>query len=125
LHTCAHVFSTELGERFITEREERWNKGRLVHKSASFLHYDPRTDKFRLKEIYSYGFVNNEVEYARTDKEIRFEVVIEPSPKQFEGMRWRSYMRKISDSKIAMGLERAEGKEEFERFGETIAEREM
>lgn len=46
---------------------------------------------------------------------------MEPSPKQFEGMRWRSYIRKISDSKIAMGLECAKGEGTFELFGETIA----
>lgn len=75
--------------------------------------------------MYSYGFVNNEVEYARTDEEIWFEVVLEPSPKQFEGMRWRSYIRKISDNKIAMGLEWAKREGEFESFGETIAIKEF
>jgi len=64
------------------------------------------------------------VEYARTDKEIRFEVSLEPSLKQFEGIRWRSYIRKISDSKIALGLEWAKGEGEFELFGETIAVKE-
>ncbi|MFP3985854.1 MAG: hypothetical protein ACLFU9_07850 [Candidatus Bathyarchaeia archaeon] len=116
-----HVFSTELGEKFITGRHETWNAGKLVHKAVSFLYYDQREEKFRRKDIYSYGFVNNEVEYARTEKEIRFEVIVEPCPKQFEGIRWRSYIRKISDSKIAMGLEWAKGKRNFERFGETIA----
>jgi hypothetical protein len=116
-----HVFSTELGEKFITGKHEAWNAGKLVHKAASFLYYDPREEKFRRKDIFSYGFVNNEVEYARTDKEIRFEVVSEPSPKQFKGIRWRSYIRKISDNKIAIGLEWAKGEGEFESFGETIA----
>ncbi len=64
------------------------------------------------------------MEYARTDEEIRFAVVSEPSPKQFEGIRWRSYIRKISDNKIAMGLEWARGEGEFESFGETIAVKE-
>jgi len=119
-----HVFSAELGEKFIAGKHEAWNSGKLVHKAASFLYYDPRTDKFRRKDIYSYGFVNNEVEYARSDEEIRFEVASEPSPKQFEGIRWRSYIRRISDSKIAMGLECAKGEGEFELFGETTAVKE-
>jgi hypothetical protein len=116
-----HVFSEDLGGKFITGKHETWNAGKLVHKAASFLYYDPMENKFRRKEIYSYGFVNNEVEYARSDAEIKFDVVSEPSPKQFEGVRWRSYIRKISDDKIAMGLEQAKGEREFERFGETIA----
>lgn len=120
----SHVFSAELGERFITGKHETWNAGQLVHKAASFLYYDPRIGRFRCKDVYSYGFVNNEVEYERTDDEIRFEVVVEPSPKQFEGVRWRSYIRKISDNKIAMGLEWSKGEGKFELFGETIAQKE-
>jgi len=120
-----HVFSAELGEKFIVGREECWNKGKLVHKAASFLYYDPKEGRFRRKDIYPYGFINNEVEYARTDKEIRFDVVLEPLPKQFGGMRWRSYIRKISDSEIAMGLEWAKGGGEFELFSETIAVKQL
>jgi len=56
--------------------------------------------------------------------ELRFEVVVEPSPKQFKGMRWVSYIKKLSDTKIAMGLEWAKREGEFERFGETIAVKE-
>jgi len=77
-----------------------------------------------VREIYLYGFVNNEVEYAHSDGETRFDVVSEPSPKQFEGMRWRSYIRKISDDKIAMGLECIKEEGKFESFGETIATKE-
>jgi len=119
-----HVFSEKLGGEYITGKHEAWNAGKLVHKAASFLYYDPMQGKFRRKEIYSYGFVYNEVEYARTDGEIRFEVVSEPSPKQFAGTRWRSYIRKISDDKIAMGMECAKDEGKFESFGETIATQE-
>ncbi len=119
-----HIFSAELGDKFITGKHEAWNAGKLIHKSASFLYYDPRAEKFRRKEVYSYGFVNNEVEYARTDGELRFEVVSEPSPKQFEGIRWRSFIKKISANKIALGLEWAKGDAGFEPYGETIATKE-
>ena len=116
-------FLAELGEKFITGKHEAWKAGKLVHKGASFLYYDPRDEKFRRKDIYSYGLVNNKVEYTRTDKEIRFEAKSEPSPKAFEGIRWRSYIKKISDDKIAMGLEWAKGEGEFGLYGETIAKR--
>jgi hypothetical protein len=116
-----HVFAAELGDKFITGRHEAWSGKRLIHKAASFLYYDPRTDKFRRKEVYSYGFVNNEVEEARTDTEIRFAVTSEPSPKQFDDIRWRSYIRKLAENKIALGLEMAKGKGDFASYGETIA----
>lgn len=114
------VFSLEPSERFIMAEGETWNEGRLVNRSISLLFYDSNEQKFKRKSFFSYGFVNNEVEYARSDKEIRFNIETEPLPKQFEGMRWRSYIRKISEKKIAMGLEMAKGEEDFKRYGETV-----
>lgn len=119
-----HTFSNDLGEKFITGKHEAWKAEKLVHKAASFLYYDREKDVFRRKEIFSYGFTNNEVEYQRTNTEIRFEVVTEPSPKQFKGLKWRSYIRKISENKIAMGLEASKGEGEFKLYGETIATKE-
>jgi len=75
--------------------------------------------------MFSYGFVNNEVEYERNINEIRFEVTTEPMPKQFEGISWRSYIRKISDSEIAMGLEKAKKGEDFTLYGETVYRKEQ
>ena len=43
--------------------------------------------------------------------------------KQYEGTRWRSFLRKISDTKVAMGLEIAKEGKEFKRFGESIIEK--
>jgi hypothetical protein len=114
------VFSLEPSGKFIMARGEAWNEGRLVNKSISLLFYDSNEQKFKLKSFFSYGFVNNEVEYARSDKEIRFDIETEPLPKQFKGIRWRSYIRRISEKKIAMGLEMAKGEEGFKKYGETV-----
>ena len=115
------VFSMEPSERFIRARAEAWNDGRFVNKSISLLFYDENEQKFRRKSFFSYGFVNNEVEYARSDNEIKFDMEVEPLPKEFEGIRWRSYVRKISERKVAMGLELAREGKEFRRYGETVA----
>jgi len=114
------VFSMEPSEKFILGKEEGWCEGRLLNRSISLLFFDKAQGKFKRKSFFSYGFVNNEVEYARSSDEIRFEVQVEPLPKEFEGIRWRSYMKKISDTKVAMGLEMAKGEGEFKRYGETI-----
>lgn len=119
----AYVFSMEPSEKFIMGKHEAWNNGRLVNKSVSLLFYDPKEQKFRRKSFFSYGFVNNEVEYARNDDEIKFEMEVEPLPKQFEGIRWRSYVRRLSDNKVALGLELAKGDEEFRKYGETVLQR--
>jgi hypothetical protein len=45
---------------------------------------------------------------------------MEPLLKSFEGTRWRSFIRKLSDTKMAMGLEVAKEGEEFKKYGESI-----
>jgi len=113
------VFSVEPSERFIMAKGEGWCEGRLLNKSISLLFYDQAEGKLKRKSFFSYGFVNNEVEYARSESEIRFDVIIEPLPKQFQGIRWRSYLRKISENKVAMGLEMSREGEAFKKYGET------
>jgi hypothetical protein len=45
---------------------------------------------------------------------------MEPLSKSFQGTRWRSYLKKISENKIAVGLEVAKENEEFKSYGETV-----
>jgi len=114
------VFSSEPSEKFILAKGESWCEGRLLNRSISLFFYDGVNKKFKRKSFFSYGFVNNEVEYARAEGEIKFNIEIEPMPKNFEGTRWRSFIRKISNTKIAMGLEVAKQGEEFKQYGESI-----
>lgn len=114
------AFSLEPSDRFIMASGESRCESRLLNKAVSLLFYDGAAGKFRRKSFYSYGFVNNEVEYARSSVEIRFDVEVEPLPKEFKGMRWRSYIKKLADNKIGMGLEVAKEGEEFKNYGETI-----
>ncbi|MCJ7423840.1 hypothetical protein MUP01_06180 [Candidatus Bathyarchaeota archaeon] len=117
------VFSCEPSAMFIMATGENWCEGQLLNKSISILFYDAVERKFRRKTFFSYGFVNNEVECSRTRNEVKFDVTMEPLPKQFEGTRWRSFIRRISDSKVAMGMEVAKEGEEFKSYGESILEK--
>jgi len=117
------VFSCEPSALFIMGTGENRCEGKLLHKSISILFYDNVEKKFRRKTIFSYGFIDNEVECARTENEIKFDVTHEPLQKQYEGTCWRSFMRKISYTKVAMGLEIAKEGKEFKRFGESIIEK--
>ncbi|MFX1561712.1 MAG: hypothetical protein ACFFDP_00190 [Promethearchaeota archaeon] len=118
------IFSLELNGICIAGKFEAWNKGQLINSSISLMFFDSIAKIFRRKTMFSYGFVNNEVEYKRNNGEIRFDVTTEPIPKQFMGIRWRSYIRKISESEIAMGLEKAEEGEDFAIYGETVYRKE-
>ena len=114
------TFTGDLGDRFLVATGEATCEGRLLNRSLQVLFYDTAAGRFRRKTFFSYGFVNNEVEYARTEDEIRFEIEAEPRPKQFQGIRWRSFVRKISDREIAMGLEASKDGAPFEGYGEVI-----
>ncbi len=118
------IFSYEPSESFILARGESWCEGRLLNKGLSLFFYDGAEGKFKRKSFFSYGFVNNEVEYSKSENEVRFDITMEPLPKNFEGTRWRSFIRKISDSKIALGLEAAKQGEDFKSYGETILTKE-
>ena len=117
------VFECYPSSLFITAKEENQCGGELVNRNISILFYDNAEGKFKRKTFFSYGFVNNEVEFSRSSKEIKFDIKMEPVAKQYEGVRQRSYIRKISNTRIATGLEMAKGKEEFKPFGEAVFEK--
>ena len=112
------VFSLEPSERFITTRGEGWCEGRLLNRSLAVMFYDKAAGRFRRETFVSYGFVNHETQTDSPDEELRFDIAMEPSPKQFEGLRWRSFLRRMSDDEIATGLEVAKGDGPFEGYGE-------
>jgi len=117
------VFSCEPSGSFIMATGENRVEGQLLHKSISILFYDDVERKFKRKTFFSYGFVHNEVECARTKNEIKFDITYEPLPKQYAGTRWRSFIRKITDRKIAMGLEVAKEGKDFKPYGESTMEK--
>ena len=79
--------------------------------------YDKAAGKFRRESFLSYGFVNHETEASRTGAEIRFNVVVEPPPREFEGLRWRSFLRRLSNEEIATGFEVAKAAKTSGRTG--------
>jgi hypothetical protein len=117
------VFSCEPSAMFIMGVGENRCEGRLLHKSISILFYDDVEKKFKRKTFFSYGSVDVEMECARTKDEINFDVTHEPVQKQYEETCMRSFLRKISERKIATGLEIAKKGAEFKQFGESILEK--
>ena len=114
------VFSLEPSDKFIMEKRDAWSGARLVNKSIGLLFYDDTEQKFKRKTFFSYGFVNNEVECTRSKDEIKFDITMEPLQKNFQGTQWRSFIRKISDREVAVGLEVAKEGEQYKTYGETI-----
>lgn len=119
----SEIYTLELNGVYIMGRHEAVNDGKLIHKALSMLYYDKRNKRMLRKTFYSYGFTNNEVELERTDDMIKFEVVQEPAPQAFDGMRWRSYIKKISDTEKSEGLEVAKGEEDFTSYGDDVSKK--
>jgi len=117
------TYTLEPGDRFLTARGEAVCEGRVLNRSLSVMFYDPGLAKFRRKTFFSYGFVNNELECERTDREVRFDVTVEPAVKQFEGLRWRSNLRRVSEREIATGLAEAKPGQPFASYGEVVLAR--
>ena len=117
------VYSLELNGVYIMGKHKAVKDGKVIHESISLMYYDRRNKKLRRKSAYSYGFVNNEVEFERTSDVVRFDVVQEPSPQAFDGMRWRSYIKKISEDEIREGLEVAKGEEYFTNYADNVSKK--
>lgn len=113
------TFTFELEERTIVGKTTTTQDAKVVNQSISFMFYDVLEETFRRKTLFSYGWVNNEVAYKGNANEIHFDVISEPLPKQFEGIQWRSYIIKVSPTKILMGLEEAKKGGDFKLYGET------
>jgi hypothetical protein len=118
------VFSSEPSDSFIMGIGENRTEGHLLNKDISILFYDDGEKKLRRKTFFSYGFVNNEVECTSTKDLVKFDITTEPLSKQIgPGTLWRSTLRKISNTKIATGLEMARPGQEFKSYGESILEK--
>ena len=117
------TYALEPGDRFLTARGEAVCEGRVLNRSLSVMFYDIGLGRFYRKTFFSYGFVNNELEFERTEDEIRFDVTVEPWVKQFEGLRWRSSLRRVSEREIATGLAEAKAGEPFASYGEVLLAR--
>ncbi len=117
------TYTLEPGDRFLTARGEAVCEGRVLNRSLSVMFYDPGIGRFLRKTFFSYGFVNNEMEFERTDDEILFDVTVEPWTKQFEGLRWRSNLRRLSEREIATGLAEAKPGQPFASYGEVVLAR--
>jgi hypothetical protein len=113
------TFTMELG-RYIMGKHDSYRNGKLENASIGMMYFDARNHRILRKTAFSKGFVNNEVEYQRTENEILFEVVSEPVLEAFDGMKWRSYIRKVSDTEIRLGLESAKEGEDFSIYSENI-----
>ncbi|MHA2168933.1 MAG: hypothetical protein ACXAB7_03370 [Candidatus Kariarchaeaceae archaeon] len=114
--TMTGEYQYKPNDKFIHHIHEAQNEDGPINNSIAVMYIDPYSNRFLRKEIYSYGFVNNEVSYHFGENSIKFDITIEPHPKQFEGLVWRSWLTKISDTEIEMAMENRKEDQPYQLF---------
>ena len=110
-------------DMFVTIRGESRSNGKLVNRAVTIIMFDRNIGKYVRKSAYSYGWISNEVGDWDGDKLVTDFVSIDGEPGFFKGVKWRSYIRKISENEIATGLEVSKNGEPFKLYGESRARR--
>ena len=101
----------------ITGRFEARRAGKMENNGIMILLHDNNIGKFVRKQVYSYGFVMNEVGDAEGDKFTFDCVSIDAEPDYWRGMKIRSFLVKHSNDEISMGLEIAKKGEDYQLYG--------
>lgn len=111
-------FNKEKEENFIVGKQRSINEKGFVNSSLIILLYDKEKEMFLRKSIFAHGFVNNEIEIKGENiNRIEFHVAVEPYPDNFKGIYWRSFIEKLSENKIQMGLKmRRDNDDKFTDF---------
>lgn len=112
-------FEFSPSDSFIHGIFESNNEEGLVNRGDYYLYVNPYDKNYLRKVIFSYGFVNNETSYYFDNSIIKFNTIVEPSPKQFEGITWKSFMKKNSEVEIEFGLENSTDGTNFKLYAKT------
>jgi len=111
-------FSWDPSPSIITGRFEAQRAGKLENNGIMIFLYDTNLAKIVRKQVYSYGFIMNEVGELKGDRFVFDCIGIDAEPDYWKGVRIRSFLQKHSDTEISMGLEIAKKGEDFRLYGQ-------
>jgi hypothetical protein len=118
---CALV----LGGRFLRIEGETRKDGAILNQSVVYIGYDSAKGKYFFKRMWSYGFTENAEGGWEDDNTLMFEFVeVDNKPPWFEGMKWRSFIRRYGEDEIGHGLYSSTKGEPFKLYGEARVRRE-
>ena len=111
--------------RFLRWEGETRKNGSLLNQSVQFVGYDSAQRNYVFKRMWSYGFIENGTGNWQDDSTLMFDInSVDNKPAWFEGMQWRSFIRRYGDNEIAHGLYASKQGGPFELYGETRVQRE-
>jgi hypothetical protein len=111
-------FTYDPSPSIITGRFEARRAGIRENSGMMIFLYDPNVGKIVRKQVYSYGFIMNEVGDEKDDRFVFDCVSIDAEPDYWKGLKIRSFLQKHSDKEISMGLEVAKRGEDFRVYGQ-------
>ena len=114
----------ELGDHFIQIKGETRKDDVVINQAVYFITYDQKAKKYIHKRMWSYGFIENGEGQWEDPNTLVFRIVkFDNEPQWFEGMLWKSFIRRYNDNEIGFGLYAAKKGEDYKLYGESRASR--
>lgn len=111
-------FAYDPSPSIMTGRFEAVRSGKPENNGIMILLYDSNLQKYVRKQVYSYGFLMNEVGVANGEGFLFDTVSIDAEPDYWKGLKIRSFLHKHSDNEISLGLQTAKQGGEFRTYGQ-------
>ena len=112
----------ELGDHFIQIKGETRKDNAVINSAVYFITYDLKIKKYIHKRLWSYGFIENGEGQWEDPNTLTFQIVkFDNEPQWFEGLLWKSFIRRYSDNEIGNGLYAAKKGEDYKLYGESRA----
>lgn len=110
------MFTHDPGKDVISGYRENMDGKKLENRILMIFIHDRNTDKLVRKDIYSYGFIVNQVGEEREGRFVFDSVSMDGELDYFKGIRFRTFIEKHSKERMTMGVEVAEKGREFHLY---------
>lgn len=114
--TSSSMFTHDPGKDVISGYRENMDGKKLENRILMIFIHDRNTDKLVRKDIYSYGFIVNQVGEEREGRFVFDSVSMDGEPDYFKGIRFRTFIEKHSKERMTMSVEVAEKGREFHLY---------
>jgi len=116
--TSIASFDYEPGNSIISGYRESRTGKKLQNRVLMMFLYDRNLEKFVRKDVYSYGFLVNQIGELDGNRFVFDSVGIDSEPDFYKGVKFRSFVEKLSNKSISMGVETAKPGEKFRLYGQ-------
>lgn len=114
--TSTAAFTYEPGKSIISGYRENREGKKLENRIIMLFLHDKNLDKFVRKDVYSYGFVVNQIGEPNGRRFTFDSVGIDSEPEYYKGVKFRTFVEELSDRNITMGVETAKPGETYHLF---------